>query len=58
MTVSYTFMEKSFCLADRIAASQDIRIFYVWCILQKSWYAEAYFNFIFADSTTFTLSLL
>jgi len=58
MTVSYTFMEQSLCLADRIAASQDIRVLYVWCILQKSWHAEAYFNLIFGDSTAFTLNLV
>jgi len=37
MTVSYTLMEQGLCLADRIAASQDIRVLYVWCTLQKSW---------------------
>jgi len=58
MTVSYTFMEQSLCLADRIAASQDIRVLYVWCILQKSWYAEAHFNLVFGDSTMFTLNLV
>jgi hypothetical protein len=58
MTVSYTFMVQSLCLAERIAASQDIRVLYVWCILQKSWYAEACFNLIFGDNTTFALNLV
>jgi hypothetical protein len=58
MTVSYIFVEQRLCLADRIAASQDIPVFYVWPILQKSWYSEAGFNLIFGDSTTFALNLV